>query len=395
MRSRFLMVSQHFSRLFALQQLSPNRDRMSASQRQSKRAWRPSGQGPGACVFGDGMRSVVLSPPCAKNNFEHNLPFVRNFLDSLGRAPPGHRYYSGPKLMPTVPNTTGATLPAALAALSNQNLPVGNISVLPNANISSGSIVSSSPAGGTVLPNPTPVDLVISSGSGGWRELLAQNYQAVTFNLLAACVLGLLGLSLWKGGAEFYDRLADQNTARGLITFLITATSAALFIILAISTIVGTSDGDSDKRFDRSKQILTMLVGILGTIIGFYFGTANASTPPITITDLKVDPLKPGKGGTFTISGTIAGGKAPYSYSIAFEPKLTFPVIADKPSPGKFSEPFTVPADLAKDQDVEYRVTIKDVDGKTQIIKGDRSINLKASPQQQEGPTTKGQPPPS
>jgi hypothetical protein len=204
----------------------------------------------------------------------------------------------------------------------------------------------------------------------------------VIFNIMAAGVLATLAIALGIGGGDFYTKLADQNTARGLITFLITATSAALFIILAISTVVASESTDADKRFDRSKQILTMLVGILGTIIGFYFGTASIASPaPIKIIDLKVDPAKAGKGEVFTISGTISGGKSPYIYTITFDPKLSVPAIADKPSPGKFTESIAVPGDLAKDQDVEYSVVVKDADGKTETVKGDRKISLKASGQ--------------
>ena len=282
--------------------------------------------------------------------------------------------------MPIVPNVVGATLPAALNALQGATLMVGNTTIQPSPTVPSGSVVQITPAEGTNLASPGQVDLVISSGSGGWKELLAQNYQPLIFNTMAAGVLLILAISLWIGGGGFYTRLADQSTARGLITFLITATSAALFIILAISTIVGSDVADADKRFDRSKQILTMLVGILGTIIGFYFGTASsASSPPIRIIDLKVAPQQAGKGETFTISGTISGGKAPYTYSIIFDPKINVPAIIDKPSPGKFTEPITVPADLAKNQDVEYSVTVKDADGKMETIKGDTKIALKAS----------------
>jgi hypothetical protein len=284
--------------------------------------------------------------------------------------------------MPIVPNVVGATLPAALNALQGATLTVAKTTVAPSSTVPSGSVVEITPGEGTTLAIPGTVDLVISSGSGGWKELLAQNYQSVIFNTMGAGVLLILAISLYIGGGSFYTTLSDQSTARGLITFLITATSAALFIILAISTVVASDAVDADKRFDRSKQILTMLVGILGTIIGFYFGTAtSASSAPIKIIDLRVDPQEAKKGQTFTISGTISGGKAPYTYSIIFDPKVNVPAIADKPTPGKFTESIAVPGDLVKDQDVEYNVTVKDADGKMETIKGDRKIALKAGGQ--------------
>jgi hypothetical protein len=37
---------------------------------------------------------------------------------------------------------------------------------------------------------------------------------------------------------------------------------------------------DADKRFDRGKQVLTTMIGILGTIVGFYFATAVRPQTP-------------------------------------------------------------------------------------------------------------------
>lgn len=155
-----------------------------------------------------------------------------------------------------------------------------------------------------------------------------------------------------------------------------------MFIILAISTLVGSDGVDADKRLDRSKQILTMLVGILGTIIGFYFGTAagtsSASPTPIKIVDLKADLRSASTGETFKVSGTITGGKSPYTYTIVFDPKLNLPAIVDKQSAGKFVESITVPQDLTQDTDEVFSVVVKDADGKAETIKGGEKLTLKA-----------------
>jgi hypothetical protein len=61
-------------------------------------------------------------------------------------------------------------------------------------------------------------------------------------------------------------------------------------IILAISTLVLTEGEEGDKRFDRGKQVLTILIGVLGTIVGFYFGSPTEqpqiSAPKVTTTML-------------------------------------------------------------------------------------------------------------
>jgi hypothetical protein len=45
-------------------------------------------------------------------------------------------------------------------------------------------------------------------------------------------------------------------------------------LILVLSTII--SD-DAANRFDHGKQVLTTMIGILGTIVGFYFATLAES----------------------------------------------------------------------------------------------------------------------
>ena len=59
-------------------------------------------------------------------------------------------------------------------------------------------------------------------------------------------------------------------------------------MILALSAI--SKDGD-DEKFRRGKDILTILVGILGTIIGYYFGAESRSVnSPETSANVQVIP---------------------------------------------------------------------------------------------------------
>jgi hypothetical protein len=49
-------------------------------------------------------------------------------------------------------------------------------------------------------------------------------------------------------------KLRNRAVARGLITFLRTFTTVGIAIILAVSTIFGSSGDDSDKRFDNQMR---------------------------------------------------------------------------------------------------------------------------------------------
>lgn len=71
------------------------------------------------------------------------------------------------------------------------------------------------------------------------------------------------------------SRLADLETSRGLITFVFTVGVIALALIIVTANVT-SSDGEG-ARFERSKEILTSLIAILGTILGFYFGKTDPS----------------------------------------------------------------------------------------------------------------------
>lgn len=87
-------------------------------------------------------------------------------------------------------------------------------------------------------------------------------------------------------------RLSNIETARGLITFVFTIGVIALALIIVTANVT-TEDGDG-KRFERSKDILTTLIAILGTIMGFYFGKADvveAQSDPARVAVVDEAPL--------------------------------------------------------------------------------------------------------
>jgi hypothetical protein len=90
-------------------------------------------------------------------------------------------------------------------------------------------------------------------------------------------IFGLFGYAL---NPAMLAGLARPEEARGLITFLfgIATVGIALVIVLAVFLSTGTKE-DVAERFRMGKDILAVLIGVLGTIIGFYFGAGLASPP--------------------------------------------------------------------------------------------------------------------
>jgi hypothetical protein len=206
-------------------------------------------------------------------------------------------------------------------------------------------------------------------------------YGAIALLLLVVIIWGL------SGQRGFLASLADKTVARGLITFLITFTTIGIAIILAISTLFGDGDDNGEKRFDQGKQVLSVLIGILGTIVGFYFGSSTdvkatqpASSQVLTIAPAVISNSQLKKGEKFTITAFVYGGKAPYTYSISFDPAL-IPAIKDvKTTDGTIKQEVLVPDTLSTDTDVQFEIVVTDSDKKTADYNKDSSqkISLKA-----------------
>jgi hypothetical protein len=201
---------------------------------------------------------------------------------------------------------------------------------------------------------------------------------------LAVLILAGIIWGFW-GQKGFLGSLSDRTVARGLITFLITFTTVGIAIILTISTIFTSGGDDADKRFDKGKQVLSVLIGLLGTIVGFYFGSSTDSKPAaaesgqvLAIAAPNVSNFEPKKGEKFTITSFVSGGKAPYTYSITFDNTLT-PVKDAKSPKGVIEQEITVPDTLASDTEVGYGITVTDSEKKTADYKsGTLKLSLKA-----------------
>ena len=122
--------------------------------------------------------------------------------------------------------------------------------------------------------------------------------------LFMAATLGILALAIFepvfmdasllgeKSVEPLLTRLADVEAARGLITFVFTVGVIALALIIVTANV--TSNDEGGVRFERSKEILTSLIAIMGTILGFYFGKADTEpVEPVPTEKLVADDTTP------------------------------------------------------------------------------------------------------
>jgi hypothetical protein len=142
-------------------------------------------------------------------------------------------------------------------------------------------------------------------------------------SLLLAAFGVVLALILTWGvfRPDFLRGLATPATARGLIAFLFSFTTIALFILIAIA-IFWMGATDLKDRFDRAKDLLTLMIGIFGTILGFYFGSANSTgqtntdASALSLSSVAATSSTIAPGEQTTLSATVAGGQPPLTYDL-------------------------------------------------------------------------------
>lgn len=208
----------------------------------------------------------------------------------------------------------------------------------------------------------------------GWRAISRAIAGAIAalgqpIPLFALMILGsvifLIGANLvgWdKGGV--LDKLKDGEYARGLITYLFAVGTIGAVVILILAALTGSgATEERDARFDKAKEIFSLLIGIFGTIIGFYFGSIKAEAETGR-TDLAVAaPLVPDTvtaGEPVGVISSASGGSPPYLYSVGFDGAAGAGFV--KRSQGWIREELPAPA-VGRDSTVHVYVHVEDLAG--------------------------------
>lgn len=132
-------------------------------------------------------------------------------------------------------------------------------------------------------------------------------------------LVGILFVALMAAGlffSDFYSSLGRTEQVRGLITFLFVLVATSIILVFALGIFWVENSDDVTKRFTAAKDLLTIVVGIVGTIMGFYFGTATGDSANLSVSAFSPPVVHAAESVTMT--GHINGGIKPYKYSIAF-----------------------------------------------------------------------------
>ncbi len=172
-------------------------------------------------------------------------------------------------------------------------------------------------------------------------------------------VIALIAAAIIKD-APVIGKLSDASFARGLITFIISVATIGLAFILVFQAFASPADQQADERFRRAREVFTVLMGVLGTIVGFYFGSADKLAP------LQIAPIR---AAAKHITTHISGGYAPYRYSIT-SPDKDFKEISGTSEDGWIIE------NLEQATKPQSALTLEVADSKEQ--KATRKIDLRS-----------------
>jgi hypothetical protein len=183
--------------------------------------------------------------------------------------------------------------------------------------------------------------------------------------LISLCILFsvfvLIGASLFgydKG--RVLENLADTKYARGLITYLFAIGTIGSVVVLIVAALSGS--GPAGERFNRAKEVFSLLIGLFGTIIGFYFGSqaGEVRRPELEILEPNL-PEKVKTGDSVPFITFVRGGVPPYHFTIRYGDK-TSPASVEGTSSGWIQTNLTVKIEPGQ-KTIPFQLEVRDSQG--------------------------------
>lgn len=156
--------------------------------------------------------------------------------------------------------------------------------------------------------------------NNNWKRDLAHPVVLIALAIMLS-VFVLIGAAIFGYDHGVLSSMARSGFARGLITYLFAVVTIGTAVVLVVSALTSDIDEKSKERFSRGKEVLSLLLGVFGTIVGFYFGseidaTARAETRLLHVTPPLLAKQHVTSGESIKLTAAVAGGTPPYLYGI-------------------------------------------------------------------------------
>lgn len=134
-------------------------------------------------------------------------------------------------------------------------------------------------------------------------------------------IFALIGAAMFGIDSGVLRSMGKLEFARGLITYLFAVVTIGTAVVLVVFTLSSGSSEEIEKKFQRGKEILSLLLGVFGTIVGFYFGSVSRDSTGVEASSLKLTPLllsqaRVAKGQQLSVTAAASGGTPPYRYNL-------------------------------------------------------------------------------
>jgi len=130
------------------------------------------------------------------------------------------------------------------------------------------------------------------------------NPVVVLAGIIVLSVLFLILCAIFGWDKGELQNMSRTDYARGLITYLFAVVTIGTAVVLVVSALTTSADDRHEKQFQRGKEILSLLLGVFGTIVGFCFGaevSGSSGTSGFRRQWPYGEAVHEGHGQTFTV----------------------------------------------------------------------------------------------
>ena len=186
----------------------------------------------------------------------------------------------------------------------------------------------------------------------------------------------LIGAAILGHDSGVLSDMAKTEFARGLITYLFAVVTIGTAVVLVVSALTSGSDDKHKEQFQRGKEILSLLLGVFGTIVGFYFGSAvkgQAEQAGLSIAALHLSANEVTSKTPFVVTTLVSGGQSPVKYSVVLENES--PTFKEEVGPKGWITKEIVAPEAAVEKEITVKVVVKDSAG--HIAEESAKVSLK------------------